>query len=126
MSTANNIPNNVLVRQETPNQVLINQPPENKVLVRQDTPNQVIINNESQNMVTVRAGTFASAPTRRHVHSQDSPSSTWTINHELGGKPSVTVVDTGDNVVHGDVQYISSTQVICSFSAPFAGFAYLT
>jgi hypothetical protein len=106
VSTANNIPNNVLIQQ--------------------DTPNQVIINQDSQNLVTIRTGTITTGPTRRHVHTQTSPSSTWTIIHALGGKPSVTVVDTGDNVVHGDVQYISATQIQCSFSDPFAGKAYLT
>jgi hypothetical protein len=106
MSTANNIPNNVLIQQ--------------------DTPNQVIINQDSQNLVTVRTGTISTGLTRRHVHTQTTPSASWTINHTLGGKPSVTVVDTGDNVVLGDVQYISSTQVVCSFSSAFAGFAYLT
>lgn len=106
MSTANNIPNNVLIQQ--------------------DTPNQVIVNQDSQNMVTVRTGTISTGPTRRHVHEQTTASDTWTINHALGGKPSVTVVDTGDNVVHGDVQYISATQIVCSFSSPFAGYAYLT
>ena len=106
MSTANNIPNNVLIQQ--------------------DTPNQVIINQDSQNLVTVRTGTITTGPTRRHIHTQTTPSTTWTITHALGGKPSVTIVDTGENVVHGDVQYISATQIVCSFSGSFAGFAYLT
>ena len=106
MSTANNIPNNVLINQ--------------------DTANQVIVNQDSQNLVTVRTGTITTGPTKRHVHTQTTASATWTITHALGGKPSVTVVDTGDNVVHGDVQYISGTQIQCSFSSPFAGKAYLT
>lgn len=126
MTTANNIPNNVIVRQDTPNQVVVDQDAQNQVNIRQDTPNQVIINQDSHNLVTVRTGSIATGATRRHVFTQTSPSATWTINHTLGGKPSVTVVDTGENVVHGDVQYISSTQLVCSFSSPFAGYAYLT
>lgn len=64
--------------------------------------------------------------TIRHVHTQASVSATWTINHTLGGYPSVTVVDTASTVVYGEVSYISTTQVRVVFSAPFSGFAYLT
>lgn len=106
MSTANNIPNNVLIQQ--------------------DTPNQVIINQDSQNMVTVRMGTFATAPTRRFVFTQASPSDTWTIIHPLGGYPSVTVVDSASTAVIGEVSYISTSQVVVEFTAPFSGQAYLT
>ena len=107
----------------------------NTVNIQQDTPNTVSVNQEDQNLVTVQTtvnnvivttGSIATGATRRHVHTQGSPSTTWTITHTLGGKPQVTVVDTGDNVVHGDVQYLSSTQIVCSFSASFSGLAYLT
>jgi hypothetical protein len=69
---------------------------------------------------------FVPGTTTRHVHTQASPSSTWTINHTLGGYPSVMVVDSASTVVIGEVLYISTTQVQVSFTAPFSGFAYLT
>lgn len=62
----------------------------------------------------------------RHVHVQQTPSSTWTINHTLGGFPSVTVVDSANTVVYGMVTYVSKSQVVLTFSAPFSGSAYLT
>lgn len=62
----------------------------------------------------------------RHVHTQASPSSTWTINHSLGGYPSVMVVDSAATVVIGEVSYVSTAQVVVEFTAPFSGFAYLT
>jgi hypothetical protein len=61
-----------------------------------------------------------------YTHNQMSSSSTWTINHNLGYFPSVTVVDNGNNVVIGDVSYISINQVSVSFSASFGGKAYLS
>lgn len=61
-----------------------------------------------------------------YTHNQGTSSSTWTINHNLGYYPSVTVVDNGDNVVIGDVSYISTNQVSVSFSASFGGKAYLS
>lgn len=97
----------------------------NQVNIYQDTPNQVIIDQDAENRVVVRSLAGA-GNTRRHVHSQASPQTTWTINHTLGGKPSVTVVDSADTVVIGEVTYISNTQVQVSFTAAFSGYAYLT
>jgi len=97
----------------------------NNVVIVEDTPNQVIVNQDSPNQVVVRVG-GGNENTRRHVHTQASPSSVWTINHTLGGKPSVMVVDSADTVVIGEVSYVSNTQITVTFSAPFSGFAYLT
>ena len=36
-------------------------------------------------------------------------SSKWEIEHKLDRYPSVTIVDTGGNVVMGDVKYIDKT-----------------
>jgi uncharacterized protein YndB with AHSA1/START domain len=62
----------------------------------------------------------------RHTHTQGSAATTWTITHTLGGRPSVTVVDSTGTTVVGDVQYNSDTQVTVTFSAAFSGSAYLT
>jgi hypothetical protein len=97
----------------------------NNVIVNEDTPNTVIINQDAQNQVVVRLG-GAAGNTRRHVHTQASPSTTWTINHTLGGKPSVTVVDSADTMVIGEVTYNSNSQVVVEFTAAFSGYAYLT
>ncbi len=64
--------------------------------------------------------------TNRHVHTQSSVSATWTINHSLGGRPSVSIVDSAGTVVIGEVTYVSDSQVVVNFSAPFSGYAYLT
>ena len=69
---------------------------------------------------------YSAGQTLRHVHSQASASNVWTINHALGGYPSVTVVDTASTTVIGEVSYISTSQVRVSFTAPFSGYAYLT
>ena len=62
----------------------------------------------------------------RHIHTQGSAATTWTVTHTLGGHPSVTVVDSTGTVVIGEVQYNSETQVTVTFSAAFSGSAYLT
>lgn len=63
---------------------------------------------------------------QRYVHTQATVSSTWTVTHALGGRPSVTVVDSSGTVVLGEISYNSDTEVVISFTSPFSGYAYLT
>jgi hypothetical protein len=60
------------------------------------------------------------------VHNQSSASNTWTINHGLGYRPNVTVVDNNETQVEGDVQYQNDNTVIIRFVAEFSGKAYLS
>lgn len=69
---------------------------------------------------------FYNNSNQRFVYTQASPASTWTITHNLGGRPSVTVVDSAQTEVVGETQYISDTQIVINFSHPFSGQAYLT
>lgn len=59
------------------------------------------------------------------VFSQDVAATVWVIVHNLGKHPSVTVVDSAGSVVEGDVQYTSLNSCTLTFSAMFAGKAYL-
>lgn len=60
------------------------------------------------------------------THNQLSASAVWTINHNLGTYPVLVIVDSAGTVVIGDVSYASSNQMVVTFSAPFAGNAYLS
>lgn len=60
------------------------------------------------------------------VFEQAIPSKTWNIEHNMKKiRPSVTIVDSADDVVMGDIKYIDDTHVELSFSVPFTGKAYL-
>jgi len=61
-----------------------------------------------------------------YIHTQSVSASTWTISHNMGFFPSVSVVDNGGNMVIGDVSYITENQVSISFSASFGGKAYFS
>ena len=61
-----------------------------------------------------------------YIHTQSVSASTWTINHNLGFNPAVAIVDSGENVVIGDVTYISTNALSVSFTASFGGKAYLS
>ncbi len=56
---------------------------------------------------------------------QGVPSSSWVIVHNMGRKPSVTIVDSSDRVVYGNVAYADLDNLTLTFSAPFSGSAYL-
>lgn len=97
----------------------------NNVIINEDTQNQVIVNQDAPNQVVVRLASNG-GNTRRHIHTQGSVSDEWTINHTLGGYPSVMVVDSAKTVVIGEISYVSTSQVVVNFSSAFSGYAYLT
>ena len=71
------------------------------------------------------AGHAVGAADTNYVHSQDLPSDTWTITHNLDKRPSVTLVDSAGTVMYADVSYVDDNSVTASFSVPVAGFAYV-
>lgn len=58
-------------------------------------------------------------------HSQVASATVWTVVHGLLKYPSVSVVDSGGNLVFGDVQYIDSSNLTITFTAAFSGNAFL-
>jgi hypothetical protein len=60
-----------------------------------------------------------------YQHDQLAASTDWTVPHGLGKKPAVSVVDSGDTQVEGDVEYVDDNTLILHFSVPFSGSAYL-
>lgn len=64
-------------------------------------------------------------PNLWYVHEQGTASEVWEVQHNLDREPSVTVVDTANNVVIGYVTYINKNAVKITFNASFKGKAYL-
>lgn len=60
-----------------------------------------------------------------YVHDQPVAAATWTITHNLNNYPSVTVVDSAGSVVVGNAIYDDNNQITLSFTAAFAGKAFL-
>ena len=63
------------------------------------------------------------APT--FIFTQGVASAVWNVPHDLGKFPSISVVDTANTVVTGQYEYTDNNNVILTFSAAFAGKAYL-
>ena len=64
--------------------------------------------------------------TEEFVYTQMVPASVWTIVHRLGHPPNVIIVDSANEQVMGEVDFTDLNNVVTvTFSAPFAGKAYL-
>ena len=60
-----------------------------------------------------------------YTHTQGALSATWVVSHTLNKRPSVTVIDTGNNVVLANVHYDSDSQVTITFDNATSGKVYL-
>lgn len=60
-----------------------------------------------------------------YTHVQTIPNSVWTIIHNLGFKPNVTV-EVGGEVVLADISHSSNTTALVNFALPCMGSAYLS
>lgn len=56
---------------------------------------------------------------------QATPSLTWNITHNLGRKPSVSILDAAGNELLADVQHVSNNAISVYFSVPTVGSAVL-
>ena len=59
------------------------------------------------------------------IYTQSSASSVWNITHNLNKYPSVSVVDTANTVVYGDVNYVNANELTITFTNTFSGKAFL-
>lgn len=86
------------------------------------------VGTEGQVLVAKADGTlnFERAPSAdTFVYVQNIPATVWDITHTLNKLPSVTVVDTGNTIVQGQITYIDNSNITINFTAGFAGKAYL-
>jgi hypothetical protein len=62
---------------------------------------------------------------KSYIFTQANPNTVWTINHNLDKFPSVSVVDTSNTMVEGLTEYTNTNTLTITFTAGFAGKAYL-
>jgi len=60
-----------------------------------------------------------------YTFQQSTPSSTWTINHNLNKRPSVTIKNSNDDTLWGDVKYDDNNTLRVLFNKPYSGSAEL-
>jgi len=59
-----------------------------------------------------------------YVHTQGTAAPNWTVVHNLGHYPAVTVMDTGDNQLIPDMRYVDINTVALAFGSATSGKAY--
>lgn len=64
----------------------------------------------------------------KYVHTQTVVSDVWTINHNLGFFPNITILD-NDNpprIIEADIRYLDTSSVTINMNTAMSGTAYLT
>jgi hypothetical protein len=64
-------------------------------------------------------------PREHYVHDQQTASASWTVTHNMNKFPAVSIVDTANDEVIGQVTYNTLNQLTITFTAAFSGKAYL-
>lgn len=59
-----------------------------------------------------------------YTHTQAIAAAVWTVPHNLGRYPSVTVADHLGNVITPDVRYLGDDMVQITHGTPLTGYAY--
>lgn len=60
-----------------------------------------------------------------YVYQQITPSAVWTINHNLGFRPAVELLDTGSQEIDGEIAHPSDNQTVVTLKPASAGIARL-
>jgi len=60
-----------------------------------------------------------------YVHQQSTPATVWTINHNLGFRPSVELYNSGMQEIDADIAHPSINQTVVTFNPATAGLARL-
>jgi hypothetical protein len=63
-----------------------------------------------------------------YVHTQSSASNSWNVNHNLDKYCSVTVVDSNNEIIYGNIVYSPTNglnELTITFNAQITGKAYL-
>ena len=60
-----------------------------------------------------------------YEHVQSAASTTWNVAHELDKKPSVSIVDSADNIIYGEITYTNLNNLVITLSAATSGKAYI-
>jgi len=96
---------------------------QNKLVVN-DIDGTAVVAKEKGTTIVVTGVIGGVSQDAHFVYTQSSPSAQWVVTHNLAKYPSVTVVDSADNVVYGEVLYDSLNQVTLTFAGAFSGEAF--
>ena len=59
-----------------------------------------------------------------YTHEQGTPASVWTVQHNLGYNPAISITDSGGSVQYGEIRHLDHDTVEITFLYPFGGKAF--
>lgn len=87
--------------------------------------NNLNVTNATNTSQLVNDGESGNPFISAYTHSQGLPSTVWTINHNLGRRPSVNVEDSAGSIMEGAVDHIDDNNLVITFNNGFSGEAHL-
>ena len=85
----------------------------------------IVVNTTTNEVIVTAPGPQGNAAQIFYTHTQATPAAVWTINHNLGGKPTAVVLDSAGTQCEGTFSYPSNDQMIITFTSAFTGAAYI-
>lgn len=98
---------------------------ENRVKVTPNISHASLTNRDLPNQHPMEAITGLRDALGTYIYEQAQASAEWTINHNLGKYPSVTIADSAGNVFFPAIKYINENTCVITMNAPMSGTAYL-
>lgn len=111
----------VVVNNETTT-VSVSEAQPTSIVVNQSIESNVIIASENNSNIIKLGGENGDL---HFMFIQSSPSTTWTINHNLGKFPAIQAVNSANQIVFGDIQHLNNNNARITWSGPLSGKAYL-
>jgi hypothetical protein len=97
----------------------------NTVTVTENGSSTVVTVPVTSTVTAITQGPQGPSGAAAFVYQQAAPATTWTINHNLGYKPSVELLDSGSQEIDGDVAHPSDNQTVVTLNPASAGLARL-
>lgn len=84
-----------------------------------------IFGNQDVTSVNGKRGRVEVIEDRNVLYTQSVASDVWTIEHNMGKYPTVTIMDSAGNRVIGEEEHVDVNTVILTFNGAFTGKATL-
>ena len=98
----------------------------NTVTVTENGSSTVVTVPVTSTVTAITQGPQGPAGSGAYIHTQSAASTTWIINHNMGFRPSVELLDSGSQEIDGEVSHPSVNQTVVTLNPASAGLARLT
>lgn len=118
-----NPPRQLVVEKRVVNAVLT--PRTTQLAVVQRTSSTEVTKTSAEVVISAAgpAGPRGAAGGEAFVFTQSTPASTWTVNHDLGFKPTVELMTAGGLEFEADIQHLSDNHFVVNMNTATAGTA---